>query len=38
MSLRDQFRQYPADRLAVDRTDDLWVPRRRQTERQGALL
>lgn len=33
-----QFRQYPAERLAIDRTDELWVPRRPRAERQSALL
>jgi putative SOS response-associated peptidase YedK len=32
-----QFRQYPAERLAIDRTDELWVPRPPR-DRQSALL
>lgn len=33
-----QFRQYPAERLAIDRTDELWVPRRHRLDRQSALI
>ena len=33
-----QFPEYPTERLAIDRTDELWVPRRQRAERQSALL
>ena len=33
-----QFRQCRAERLAIDRTDELWVQRRHRVGQQSALL